>query len=269
MYRDDASYLREWIEFHRLVGVERFFLYNNLSEDEHEEVLAPYVGDGTVVVEDVPVPFTGRLLARTAERCMSEHRDDSRWIAFLDVDEFLFSPAGRSVADLLTEYERWPGVCVPRLQFGSSGHIQRPPGLVVENFLQRQNNPGVRWRGYQVKTIADPARVAGCGVHVFEYTEGFAVDENHEPLDGSQMERPVSFDRLRINHYATKSEEEYRGKVALWEKGATAAGTPRAWNSDQEERLHRLSEVPDDAVTIYLPALREALAVRSSETPKP
>ena len=29
IYRDEAPYLREWIEFHRLVGVEHFFLYDN------------------------------------------------------------------------------------------------------------------------------------------------------------------------------------------------------------------------------------------------
>ena len=40
VYRDEAPYLREWVEFHRLVGVERFFLYNNDSVDEHREVLA-------------------------------------------------------------------------------------------------------------------------------------------------------------------------------------------------------------------------------------
>ena len=33
VYRNEAPYLREWIEFHRLVGVERFFLYNNRSTD--------------------------------------------------------------------------------------------------------------------------------------------------------------------------------------------------------------------------------------------
>ena len=38
---------REWVEFHRLVGVERFFLYNNFSEDNHMEVLAPYIEEGS------------------------------------------------------------------------------------------------------------------------------------------------------------------------------------------------------------------------------
>jgi len=50
IYRDEAFYLREWIEFHRLVGVERFYLYDNFSEDNHREVLAPYIESGIVVL---------------------------------------------------------------------------------------------------------------------------------------------------------------------------------------------------------------------------
>ncbi len=29
IFKDEADYLREWIEFHRIVGVEHFYLYNN------------------------------------------------------------------------------------------------------------------------------------------------------------------------------------------------------------------------------------------------
>src|SRR5687768_9080374 len=54
IYRDHAEYLREWIEFHRLVGVERFFLYDNESSDDHREVLAPCVERGIVVIHDWP-----------------------------------------------------------------------------------------------------------------------------------------------------------------------------------------------------------------------
>ena len=44
IYRDEAFYLREWLEFHRLVGVERFFLYHNLSIDDHLSVLDVRLG---------------------------------------------------------------------------------------------------------------------------------------------------------------------------------------------------------------------------------
>lgn len=96
IYRDDAAYLAEWIEFHRLVGAERFFLYDNLSTDEHRSVLDPYVREGVVVVHDWPQTFPSGQVPAFAD-CLERHRDDARWIAFLDVDEFLFSPTDSSL----------------------------------------------------------------------------------------------------------------------------------------------------------------------------
>jgi hypothetical protein len=43
IFKDEAPYLPERIEFHRLVGVERFFLYDNLRVDGGREVLEPWV----------------------------------------------------------------------------------------------------------------------------------------------------------------------------------------------------------------------------------
>ena len=126
IYRDGASYLAEWVEFHRLMGVERFFLYDNGSSDDHREVLAPYVDEGCVVVHDWPLPFIrtdGRpgALRGAFDHCLSAHRDDSRWIAFLDFDEYLFSPTGEPLSQVLPDYEQHPGVCVSRAEFGASG----------------------------------------------------------------------------------------------------------------------------------------------------
>src|SRR5437016_5538307 len=102
LYRDQAPYLREWIEFHRLVGVERFYLYDNFSADGHRAVLAPYVEDGTVVLTDWPHPYKdeeageARGDAKAFNHCLEEHGENSRWFALLDVDDFLFSPTYRS-----------------------------------------------------------------------------------------------------------------------------------------------------------------------------
>jgi hypothetical protein len=52
IYLNEAPNLQEWIEFHRLVGVERFYLYNDNSTDDHRAVLAPYVDEGIVVLKD-------------------------------------------------------------------------------------------------------------------------------------------------------------------------------------------------------------------------
>lgn len=46
--KNEAPYIREWIEFHRLVGVSKFYFYDNESDDDTPDVLAPYIADGIV-----------------------------------------------------------------------------------------------------------------------------------------------------------------------------------------------------------------------------
>src|SRR5262249_4424977 len=41
IFRDEARYLAEWVSFHRVQRVERFYLYDNRSADEWRSELAP------------------------------------------------------------------------------------------------------------------------------------------------------------------------------------------------------------------------------------
>jgi hypothetical protein len=38
----------QWIEYHKMVGVNHFYIYDDESLDNSEEILAPYICDGTV-----------------------------------------------------------------------------------------------------------------------------------------------------------------------------------------------------------------------------
>jgi hypothetical protein len=261
-YRNDAIYLREWIEFHRLVGVERFFLYDNGSEDEHREVLAPYLESGIAIVHDWPLPVVGgdgrpSGTMRAFDHCLDSHGEDSRWIAFLDIDEFLFSPEGGKVSERIVEYEDAAGVCVYRVEFGTSGHKTRPDGLVIENYVHRIRRPPDS-PGF-FKSIVDPRRAARCAnPHHFIYRDGHPVNENKSRIvSGIRPERtPVSFSRLRINHYRTKSEEELRRKWRMWdESGLSRREIPPLL-------VEMTAHEPDDTITSYLPALRDALGAR-------
>lgn len=258
VYRDEAPYLREWIEFHRLVGVEKFFLYDNKSTDAHLEVLEPYLEDGTVVLQDWPQFPAGQQSAY--EHCLEEHREESRWIAFIDLDEFLFSPTYRSLPDLLGELESYPGVGVNSVFFGTSGHRTRPAGLVIENYLENDGGEGK----LAVKSIVDPQRTVGCkSVHHFSYTDGLAVNEHGFPIQ-AQFTKSVSHSLLRINHYWAKSEEQFRAKCAM---PMPATGTFRPWYDMR--RLHggALNE-SSYAILKYAPALREAIGQVAARGPQ-
>ena len=250
IYRDEAPYLREWLEFHRLVGAERFYLYDNGSVDEHLEILNPYVADGIVRLHDWPMA-QGQLPAY--EHCIAEYGHESRWIAFIDLDEFLFSPTGRPLPEVLPEYEQWPAVGVNWAVFGPSGHVEMPPGLVTESYLERLNVAANK----TIKSIVDPARVRHCaGVHRFEYDRLGTVDENHYPIFGGQT-KSVSYQRLRINHYFTKSVEEFRRQSDR--RRPDPAMVERRFDQEVLSRWEEGAE-RDEVITQYLPALREALS---------
>lgn len=69
IFKDEAPYLAEWIEFHRLVGVEHFFLYDNLSTDE-KSMLG---GAGPTPLAQHPVHSA---VARPAVRKRPNHLND-------------------------------------------------------------------------------------------------------------------------------------------------------------------------------------------------
>jgi hypothetical protein len=262
LYRDHADYLREWIEFHRLVGVERFFLYDNESADDHEEVLAPYVASGIVEVHEWPTPpsvergVPWAIIDAFAD-CTQRHRDDARWIGFIDVDEFLFSPTGRPLPDVLAGFEQFSGVEVSRLDFGPSGHGARPAGMVIESYVLRRSYTSPKKDWEHVKSIVDPARThRPFNAHGFFYTEGYAVHEDGErALENPPGRRGFpKTSLLRINHYITKSREEYLRKAAQW----AAQGVPFP-DDDRSGFLAQLSAERDETIKMYLPALREAL----------
>jgi glycosyl transferase family 92 len=255
IYRDEAEYLAEWIEFHRLVGFERFYLYDNLSADHHLDVLDPYIKDGIVVLHDWP-HYPGQFAAY--DHCVASYGDDCRWIGFFDIDEFVFSPAHRPVPEVLADYEQWPAVCVNVPRFGTSGHRTRPEGLVIENYVVRVQTLAER----TVKSIVDPAAVDRClNAHEFAYHRRSAVDTEGFPVHSTATKSP-SLDRLRANHYYSKSEEELRLKHTRRTADYARERRPLPDPPGLAEREAELG-VRDEAILHYAEPLREALARRA------
>ena len=251
IFFNEAPYLGEWLEFHLLQGVERFYLYDHESTDSSRQVLAPYIEDGTVVVYDWPI-YPGQQEA--LEHCAEHHRFDCRWLAFVDIDEFLFSPAGRPLPEVLRDYERWPGVVVNRPAYGSSGHNSMPNGLAIESYVLRSN---ASRRTVVCKTIAQPEYLDETPlVHSWTYPEGFSVDELKRPAPFAKALSP-SISTLRLNHYWTRSREESERKLA------TPTATRQQFRTWSFETLDaRLNEVTDAAATAYAPAVKDALRRR-------
>ena len=123
--KNEAPYMKEWIDYHRLVGVEKFYVYDNESTDSLLSVLAPYIYKG--IVEYNFIEGKARQMDAYND-CLKSHRDDTEWLAIIDADEFIVPVGKFSLPKVLEEYKEYPGVGVNWVMFDYNKHIKKIPG---------------------------------------------------------------------------------------------------------------------------------------------
>lgn len=244
--KDEARYLREWIEFHRLVGVGQFFIYDNGSTDNLLEVLTPYYQANVVQI----VHWPGECAQLTAyQHALATWGSGVKWMAFLDADEFLFTTHGEKLPTLLDEYRAIAALGVCWAVYGTSGFTE-PPSLVTESYNYRSGSVVL---GRHVKSIVRCARATNrlpADPHHF-YVDGDSIDEQQRLLQGPFALSPTR-ELVRINHYASKSVTEAKAKM---KRRRADNGQLRTMDLLDDS----LNEVYDPAILPWLRELRAHL----------
>lgn len=132
IFKDEAPYMREWLEYHLLMGVNHFYLYNNNSTDNYEEILRSYIENGIVTLTEWPnVP--GQLSAYT--HFYTTYRHESNWVSFLDLDEFICPRFSKDIPTWLEDYKQYPIIMMYWKMFGTSGMLKHDDSkLVTEQY---------------------------------------------------------------------------------------------------------------------------------------
>lgn len=206
--KDEGPYFQEWIEWHRKQGVEKFYIYDNESTDNTKEVLLPYIRSG--IVEYCYWPGERQQLA-VYDDCFDKHRTEARWIAVIDLDEFIVPIKDHTIPEFLHRMEQYSSVEINWLVYGSGGAKKREPGGVMERF--RYHSLPEHKVNTHVKSIVDPKRVCTMtGCHEAARISGLSADSHGNPLKKGFRDRIPQQDVIRINHYAVKSYEEFLEK---------------------------------------------------------
>jgi hypothetical protein len=210
--KNETPYIAEWIEYHRLVGVQKFFIYDNESTDNLRDFLEPYIDKG--IVEYTYFPGK-RQQVFAYNDVLRRYRHASFWIAFIDIDEFLGPVEAETIADFLRNFEDAPGLEINQVLYGSSGHQTKTEGLVLERFKDHSPLDFIINRGS--KSIVNPRHVFFMATaHVAEYFDGErSVNTNKNKNTMGSLDRPALHDKLRLNHYACKSLEEFTSRMDL------------------------------------------------------
>ncbi len=259
IFRDEAPYLKEWIEFHRIVGVEHFYLINHFSKDNFQEVLQPYIDAGIVELdhcgENLAKMQWNRLQQKLCRDKMVKIKNDTRWLAVIDIDEFLFPTHEDNLITLLKQYENYAGLCVNWQMYGTSGIEKLEDGELLterltwkaeENYDENRN----------IKSIIKPSLVntnsSTHSIHFFHYLKGhYAVNENYKKT-ANRKSPTVNISKIRINHYWTRDKDYlYNKKIPGFKDRRNRHNLEMAL-----EREAHTNDVEDTAIWRFLPELK-------------
>jgi hypothetical protein len=211
IFKNENLYLDEWIKFHLNQGIEHFYLYDN------NDTIIPrdsYNSRVTYIPWNNVKPEGEKTIQRKAYYdCFINYGYNYNWVLLLDIDEFIFSPDGESVINILSEYNinNVPYIKIPRYNFGSNNHKIKPDGGVLKNYLLRErfvsSYKSINNTCYIIPNVPKSA-------HIYMYNCNNNSINSHLKMDNNPFSSDLG--KLQINHYITKSKDEHENRRKLW-----------------------------------------------------
>ncbi|KAL9246449.1 hypothetical protein vseg_019982 [Gypsophila vaccaria] len=234
MVWNQAAFIKEWIAYHAWLGVQRWFVYDNNSDDGLKDVINELDGQNYNVTRHV-WPWVKSQEAGFSH-CVLRARDECRWVGFFDVDEFYYFPPPkirsgtignpgqeslRAVVDNVTLVA--PSVGEIRTDchsFGPSGLKKSPEEGVTLGYTCRMRNPE------RHKSIVRPEAV----------DDTLLNQVHHFKLKKEFKKTTLPQSKALINHYKYQVWDTFKAKfyrrvstyVADWQENQNENSRDRA-----------------------------------------
>jgi hypothetical protein len=227
IFKDEQLYLEEWLLYHINQGISHFYLYSNDEKMHNYPYLSKYDNYITLIPwTDKTNNESGTIQIQAYTHCARNYGHECLYLMMLDIDEFIISlEKNKTVSDIMDslDYATTEAIKVQRYDFGSDGHKNKPDGNVMDNYLKHEQVCS------SYKTIANTSYIdlskTFFGVHDFPfidkpgkiYNEYFNYKHKGYP-NGCEFHNKNEIP-LVINHYYTKSYDEYLKRCSLWKDG--------------------------------------------------
>ncbi|XP_043723578.1 glycosyltransferase family 92 protein RCOM_0530710-like [Telopea speciosissima] len=237
MVWNQASSLREWITYHAWLGVERWFIYDNNSDDNIKQVIDELDQENYNVSRHV-WPWLKTQEAGFSH-CTVRAKAECNWVGFMDVDEFFYFPVPSANRGIPTDSLGYPGrdslktlvanfsssttigeIRTSCHSFGPSGLRTPPSQGVTVGYTCRLQSPE------RHKSIVRPNALDDTLLNVIHH---FRLKTGYTYLNLPQS-------TAIINHYKYQVWEAFRAKffrrvatyVAYWQENQNEGSKDRA-----------------------------------------
>lgn len=208
IFKDENEYLQEWLEWHVKQGVEHFYIYDNGSK----EPVINYIDDEYKSCCSI-IDAIGKTQKEVYDEYLKNFEEESEWTAFIDTDEFIRPINNKSIVEFLEKFSENTDVIVMKwLIYGANGLKAKDNRKVRERFLTPVNTypEGLP----MTKCIIKNENVKCMEAHfpVLGYNKLNIVNEYGQKVL-SPWDKNVSSDLIVVDHYFTRSLEEWKEKI--------------------------------------------------------
>ena len=219
----ESPNIKEWLDYHLLAGVDHFYIYDNDISDVTKKILQPYIDAGFVTC----ILFLGKNKKIAAYNDAVENfKFECRYIAFIDVEEFILPKTGQSIAEvtdeILSEFENLGGFELNSFAYNADNKFaENPEGTLLDNLTRRGRKPL-----FITNTVANPRKIdflfnTRCAVY---FGGALRLNEYSGKIIGK--EKAVLSEKILLNDYKPKfnkpddSASEDKTKASRFIKGS-------------------------------------------------
>lgn len=193
--RWETLYILEWLTYHKHIGFDHVYLYcNDDDPSELYQKILPFLVGSDPFVTFHHFMFQGQQLEMYLHFLVN-HRKETKWVAFLDIDEFLRLTHDGSVDSFIQSFPpSVDSIYLNWMLFGDNSFDEPPPGGVILNFTRSEGSIGsLMTKTFSRTNIFDKLSFKpGVPCHIWHYLSAL-----------------TNFDRLNVVNVLGQNMKEY------------------------------------------------------------
>lgn len=216
--KNEQEYLKEWIDYHLNLGFTDIHIYEDRGSTSHADIIKDYPNVLLHTTEDKEINRILSIEGSARQKSLYDYfciayKSKYDRVAFIDIDEFITFADGYNLEMLCNEFEDDTAVLLNWKMIGASGYISKPELPTVEAYtVEGKFLPGDT--GWAYKSFVNLQKYTT--MKNLHFADG-AVNTDHKEsiLD-------LKYDKVWINHYFTKSWEDWCNRI--FKRGGTLNG---------------------------------------------
>lgn len=217
--KDEQSYIQEFIEHHLNLGVDALFVFEDIGSTSHRDIISSYNNVYLMSILDVytdkewiinrkekRMPVQSDYIQHAVHYIQSLNEYD--WCFSIDCDEYVHCDD----LSVLSQFNDYDAVILYWKNHGANGHIEKPEYKSIrETYVQETGFTRTDYLTHSISKMALNLRRIDTSIHIPCH---YAPKANYIRTDFQKdLKLPPCYDIIYIDHYITKSFEEYMWKL--------------------------------------------------------